>query len=304
MSLLHLCISWKTFKKHGERSKQNQLFQGHFCNRDRAWKLFALRESRRGTWRQALRGLEAQKLSGYAIRLWKVFGASWRPFDRFLDLHCRCKQNSHGMQLQNQRNPFGEQFHETILGHSRSHLEESRAVLGPFWSLLGASWEGLGSLLGGSWGLLRGLGASWGTLEASWGGLLGVCCRRYFFYNFLLDFGSILGSKRLPKSTPNRSQNGPKSKAKINMKNDRFWNPLGSVLGPSWGILGSILGSKIIKFHWFLKGFVNIHIFDPDKVWDDILMEFWRFLMPKRVQNGSQMGPKFDPKWYQKTIKK
>ena len=30
-------------------------------------KLFALRESRRGTWRQALRGLEAQKLSGYAI---------------------------------------------------------------------------------------------------------------------------------------------------------------------------------------------------------------------------------------------
>ena len=30
-------------------------------------KLFALRESRRGTWRQALRGLEAQTLSGYAI---------------------------------------------------------------------------------------------------------------------------------------------------------------------------------------------------------------------------------------------
>ena len=32
-------------------------------------KLFALRESRRGTWRQALRGLEAQKLSGYAVQL-------------------------------------------------------------------------------------------------------------------------------------------------------------------------------------------------------------------------------------------
>ena len=174
------------------------------------------------------------------------------------------------------------------------------SLLEPPRSLLGGSWKPLGEILRpleGSWDLL---GYPW----TSWGDLFGVSCRKYFFYIFLFDFGSILGFKRLPKSTPNLSQHDLKSKAKINMKNDCFGNPLGFVLGPSWCILGSILGSKIIKFNWFLKGFVNIHIFDPDKVWDDILIEFWRFLMLKRVQNGSQMDPKFDPKWDQKTIKK
>ena len=125
-------------------------------------------------------------------------------------------------------------------------MEESRAVLGP-------SWEPLG----------RVLGASWRDLEGSWGGLgalgallgpLGVVFWGYvaaanLFYDFWFDFGPILGSKRLPKSTQNGPQNGPKSKAKINMKNDRFWNPLGAVLGPSWAVLGSILGSKINEFH-------------------------------------------------------
>ena len=39
-----------------------------------------------------------------------------------------------------------------------------------------------------------------------------------------------------------------------------------------------------------------MYIFDPDKVWDDILMEFGRFLTLKRVQKGSQMVPQIDAK--------
>ena len=79
-------------------------------------------------------------------------------------------------------------------------------------------------------------------------------------------FGSILDRSWGPKGSQNEYQNGPNSSAKINMKNDGFWNPLGRVLGPSWVVLGSILRSKIIKFKLFLKGFVKIHIFDADEV--------------------------------------
>ena len=72
------------------------------------------------------------------------------------------------------------------------------------------------------------------------------------------DLGPILRPKRLPKRVQNGVQNGQKSSTKINMKQEGFEDPLGSVLGLSWVVLGSILGSKIMKFHWFLKGFVNI----------------------------------------------
>ena len=131
----------------------------------------------------------------------------------------------------------------------------------------GSLLEPLGSLLGGSWGLLGGILRPLGEVLRPLGALLGplgVVCWGYvaaanLFDDFWFDFGPILGSKRLPKSIQNGSQNDPKSKAKINMINYRFWNTLGPVLG-------SILGSKIIKIHWFLKGFVKIHIFDPDKV--------------------------------------
>ena len=142
---------------------------------------------------------------------------------------------------------------EAILGIPEVTLRS----LGRSWIPLGASWEPLGRVLGASWGILRPLGEVLGPLGALLGPL-GVVCWGYvaaanFFDDFWFDFGPILGSKRLPKSTPNRSQNGPKSEAKINMTNYRFWNPLGSVLGPSWAVLGSILVSKIIKIQWFLK---------------------------------------------------
>ena len=172
------------------------------------------------------------------------------------------------MQLQNHTNLFEEKLH--LLRLSWGIPEVTLRSLGRSWVPLRASWEPLGRVLGASWGILRPLGEVLGPLGALLEPL-GVVCWGYvaaasFFNDFWFDFGPILGSKRLPKSTPNGSQNGPKSKAKINMKHYRFWNPLGPVLGPSWAVLGSILGSKIMENQWFLKGFVKIHIFDPDKV--------------------------------------
>ena len=172
------------------------------------------------------------------------------------------------MQLQNQTNAFGEKLH--LLRPSWGIPEVTLRSLGRSWIPLGASWEPLGRVLGASWGILRPLGEVLGPLGALLGPL-GVVCWGYvaaasFLNDFWFDFGPILGSKRLPKWVQNGSQNGPKSSAKINMKLYGFWNPLGRVLGPSWVVLGSILGSKIIKFHLFLKGFVKIHIFDADEV--------------------------------------
>ena len=61
--------------------------------------------------------------------------------------------------------------------------------------------------------------------------------------------------KRLPKRIQNGVHNAHKSSTKFNMKQEGFEDPLGSVLGLSWVVLGSMLGSKIIKFHWFLEWF-------------------------------------------------
>ena len=139
----------------------------------------------------------------------KLFGASWQPFERFLELHCRCKQNSRGMQLQNQTNPFGEKLH--LLRPSWGIPEVTLRSLGRSWIPLGASWEPLGRVLGASWGILRPLGEVLGPLWALLGPL-GVVCWGYvaaanFFDDFWFDFGPISGSKRLPKSI----QNGPKT---------------------------------------------------------------------------------------------
>ena len=172
------------------------------------------------------------------------------------------------MQLQNHTNLFEEKLH--LLRLSWGIPEVTLRSLGRSWVPLRASWEALGRVLGASWGILRPLGEVLGPLGALLGPLGAVCwgyvAAASFFEKNCFDFGPILGSKRLPKWVQNGSENGPKSSAKINMKNYSFWNPLGRVLGPSWVVLGSILGSKIIKLHWFSNGFVKIHIFDADEV--------------------------------------
>ncbi len=62
-------------------------------------------------------------------------------------------------------------------------------------------------------------------------------------------------------------------------------------------VLVAILGSKIIKNHWILKVFVNNHVFEKYKVWSSIFDSFW-------IDFGSQMEPKRDKNWYQKSIEK
>ena len=110
--------------------------------------------------------------------------------------------------------------------------------------------------------------------------------------------------KRSPQRVQNGSQNGSKLNTKFNIKQEGFQDPLGSVLGLSWVVLGSILGSKIIKFHRFYKGFVKIVFSKKIGLGNASWMELGWILTPKRVQKGSQIGPKMEPKWDRKTIKK
>ena len=76
--------------------------------------------------------------------------------------------------------------------------------------------------------------------------------------DFDIDFGWIWRPKGVPKGAQNAPQNGSNSKTNINITYEGFQVPLGCVLGPSSVVLGSILGSKIIKFRWFYQVSVNI----------------------------------------------
>ena len=109
------------------------------------------------------------------------------------------------------------------------------------------------------------MGPLWAVLGPVETVSLGYVATMQFQKKMGFDLGPILRPKRLPKRAQNGVQNDQKSSTKINMKQEGFEDPLGSVLGLSWVVLGSILGSKIMKFHWFLNGFVNNHFFEEDK---------------------------------------
>ena len=132
--------------------------------------------------------------------------------------------------------------------------------LGLLWSLE-AFLEPPGALLAASWSLLE---RSWGSLGASWAPL-GPSSRRQRRPKCDKDnmpkndqlpdpstqfppplWDSILG----PKIDQNRTQN--ESKFKTNFKSEKvaLQEPLGAVLGSSWGILGAILGSKKTLRYW------------------------------------------------------
>ena len=87
------------------------------------------------------------------------------------------------------------------------------------------------------------------------------------------------------------------------IKYEGFQDALGSVLGPSWAVLGSIFGSKIIKFHWFYKVSVNIVFLKKIRLGNASWTDLGSILTPKGVPKGFQIGPKMDPKWDRKTIK-
>ena len=88
------------------------------------------------------------------------------------------------------------------------------------------------------------------------------------------------------------------------IKYEGFQVPLGSVLGSSWAVLGSIFGTKNIKFSWFYKGSVNIVFLKKIRLGSASWTDLGSILMPKGVPKGSQIGPKMEPKWDRKTIKK
>ena len=107
-------------------------------------------------------------------------------------------------------------------------------------------------------------------------------------------------TKMVPKWNQNGAQNRPKLKQKINMKNYRFWDRFGVVLGQFWVVFGPILGWKIIKIHWFLKGFVKIVFLKKIKLKKATWTELGPILMPKRLPNRSQNGAKMASKNNQK----
>ena len=114
---------------------------------------------------------------------------------------------------------------------------------------------------------------------------------------------AILAPKRLPQRVQNGAKNGSKSNTKFNIKYEGFQEPLGSVLGLSWVVWESILGSNIIKIHWFLKVFVKITFLKKIELEKASWTELGPILTPKRLPKGSQIGAKMEPKWHRKTIK-
>ena len=176
-------------------------------------------------------------------------------------------------------------------------MDRLGAILGPLGTVLGP----LGAILGPQGACWGPLGAALGPLGRVAGGYVGTTS---FLIIFWFDSGPIWRPKWVPKGAQNGAQNAPKSNTKIMIRYEGFLVPLGSVLGPSWVILGSILGSKIIEFHWFYSGFVNIAFLKKIRLQSASWTDLGSILAPKGVPKSSQIGPKMEPKWYRKTIKK
>ena len=98
--------------------------------------------------------------------------------------------------------------------------------------------------------------------------------------------GGVLGAQ-------NRTQNEFKFKTILKSETVALQEPLGAVLGRSWGILEAILGSKKRLEPFILKGSVKIHIFDKISFQD----AFWTDLGP----SWPPKVPKMTPNWHPKT---
>ena len=134
------------------------------------------------------------------------------------------------------------------LGVSLGLLWSLEAFLEPPGALLAASWN----LFGRSWGAL---GASWGGLGASWAPLGPSWRRSKRDQDNMLKKGqlqerkwcgspNLKGPKKEPQIDPNRTQNESKIKTIFKSEKVALQEPLGAVLGRSWGIWEAILGSK------------------------------------------------------------
>ena len=163
---------------------------------------------------------------------------------------------------------------------------------------LGASWDPLGA----SW---RPLGASWRPLGASWDQLLVPHVSLFPPGSQTTNpRGGFWEPKRLPKGTPSRAQDVPKSinifnieKAPLEDHRGASWADLGCFLVPSWG-------AKTLKNHWFSLVFSKIRflakIVSQEQSWSELEAN----LGSQELQNGGQEAPKTRPKIDQKNDQK
>ena len=139
------------------------------------------------------------------------------------------------------------------LGRVLSPLDRLLGSLEPLLEPPGALWEASWGLLGYSWRLP---GVSWAPLGPSWAVLEATQNKTKmksifeppkipkkkldlkFFCSILGPFGTILEDKPSPNRTPRRV----KFSNDFQKQKNALQEPLGAVLGRSWGILGGILG--------------------------------------------------------------
>ena len=70
--------------------------------------------------------------------------------------------------------------------------------------------------------------------------------------------------------------------------------PLGAILGRSWGISEAILGSKFALR--YSRALVTIHVFDVDQLSRRVLDRTWPILAAKSAKNDPMMVSQNDPK--------
>ena len=105
-----------------------------------------------------------------------------------------------------------------------------------------------------------------------------------------------MGRLWAPKIDQNRTQNESKFKTIFNSEKVGLQEPLGAVLGRSWGILEVILGSILALRYWNSYYLVKIHVFDVDKLSRRVFDRTWPLLASKSAKNDPKMAPQNDPK--------
>jgi len=126
-----------------------------------------------------------------------------------------------------------------LLGSLQTLLEPPGVLLGASWGLLGCSWGGLEGFLGPLGRLLDPLESSWrrSKTRQKQKAFLNPqkCFKKSCIQYFLSPFWE-------PKIDQNGTQNESKFNTIFKSEKNALQEPLGAVLGRSWGILEVILG--------------------------------------------------------------
>ena len=126
---------------------------------------------------------------------------------------------------------------ERLLGSLEALLEPPGVLLGTSWAILRHS----GGLPGASWAPF---GPSWAVLEATQNKTKMKSIFEPQTRRFCITASGFLGPILGPKIDQNGTQNASKVKTIFKSEKVALQDPLGAVLGRSWGILGAILGSQ------------------------------------------------------------